>query len=618
MIRRCTNYLLAVMTLLLLSPGAFAQADGGKLSDLQRFSPKQLTFENPAGRTTYRLATKYVLIQFGEEVPAEVQRNLLAEDAAFARVSDDWFLPAPRVVRAELREGISEQEVVDLLNRLVALPEVRYANPFLTHSDGTLAGIQDRFVVKLRSGADLRTLETMANEHGAVVLESFSFDPMVYVLSADKNAAGNAFELARIFQESRRYAYAEPDFLLLMQRMNTNDTFLAYQWSLNNTGSAIQYNGTPGADMEVFNAWGVSTGSASVKVAIIDEGTDLTHPDLVGNMLSGYDATGLGSGGGPSNNDAHGTACAGIVAATGNNNLGIAGIAYNSKIVPIRIAYDVGGSWVTSWTWIADALNWAWNQGDADVLSNSWGGGGPSSLVNSAIDNAITLGRGGLGATVLFSAGNGNGLVKYPANYNNTIAVAAMSMCEQRKSPTSCDGETWWGSDYGTNLDVGAPGVKIYTTDISGAAGYNGSDYTATFNGTSSACPNTAGVMALIYSVNPLLSHTQARAILETTTEKVGGYTYNVNVAGQPNGTWSTDLGYGRVNAYQAVLAAQSSICVTGEHHPAQCDRNVLTSGSPGNSRYTGSDGQLSQPRRHEQRTGGVPERHDHGHLDRD
>ncbi|MEI2724400.1 MAG: S8 family serine peptidase [Verrucomicrobiota bacterium] len=115
-----------------------------------------------------------------------------------------------------------------------------------------------------------------------------------------------------------------------------------------------------------------------------------------------------------------------------------------------------------------------------------------------------------LGCTVLFPTGNSNGAVSYPATLANVISVTAMSMCNQRKSTTSCDGETLWGSNYGVNGDI-YPGVKIYTTDISGASGYGTGDYTATFNGTSSACPNAAGVMALILSINPSLTNTSAR-----------------------------------------------------------------------------------------------------------
>lgn len=110
-------------------------------------------------------------------------------------------------------------------------------------------------------------------------------------------------------------------------------------------------------------------------------------------------------------------------------------------------------------TWIANGINWAWQYGNADVLSNSYGGGAPSSLIHNAIDNAVNNGRNGLGSPVLFSAGNENdGAVIYPAAYPPCIAVGAMSYCAERKSPSSCDGEDWWGSNYGSALDVMAPG----------------------------------------------------------------------------------------------------------------------------------------------------------------
>gem|GEM_PF-1972442 len=401
----------------------------------------------------------------------------------------------------------------------------------------------------------------IAKDLKLTVAERNEFDPMMFVLQTTKQTSGNALEIANRIHESNAFEYAEPDFLLLLKRSSTNDPNLGYQWSLNNTGSSIQYNGTPGADMDVFNAWGVTHGSSSVKVAVIDEGVDLVHPDLVANLLAGYDATGQGSNGGPSGNDAHGTACAGIIAAVGNNNLGVAGVAYGCKIIPVRIAYsNAQGNWVTSNTIIGNGLNWAWQTAGAHILSNSWGGGSSSTTINNAITSAVTSGRGGLGSPVLFAAGNDNGANSYPATQTNTISVIAMSMCYQRKSPTSCDGETFWGSNYGSGADVAAPGVKIATTDISGSAGYSTSDYTGTFNGTSSATPNTAGVMALILSANPNLTQTQARYALESTCEKVGSYTYNSNVSGQPNGTWSNDLGYGLVNAYQAILSVTPQV----------------------------------------------------------
>ena len=135
-----------------------------------------------------------------------------------------------------------------------------------------------------------------------------------------------------------------------------------------------------------------------------------------------------------------------------------------------------------------------------------------------------------------------------------------MSQCGQRKSPNSCDGENWWGSNYGSALDVVAPGVKIYTTDISGSKGYNSSsgengDYNTNFNGTSAACPHVAGVAALVLSANPSLSAQEVRRIIESTAQKVGNYNYSYN-SNRPNGTWNNEMGYGLVDAKAAVLKA--------------------------------------------------------------
>ncbi len=132
-----------------------------------------------------------------------------------------------------------------------------------------------------------------------------------------------------------------------------------------------------------------------------------------------------------------------------------------------------------------------------------------------------------------------------------------MSNCGERKNPNSCDGETWWGSNFGSQLDIVAPGVLNYSTDRSGTVGYTNNNYIPNFNGTSSACPHVAGVAALILSVNPCLTGQQVRDIIEQTAQKVGGYSYSTT-AGRPNGTWNNQMGYGLVDAHAAVLMAQS------------------------------------------------------------
>jgi subtilisin family serine protease len=518
----------------------------------------------PDGKVDFKISETQILIKFIDGVSFEQQANFLRNESLLKPLTKQMLLPAPKVTVALTEGNIGEEKLNALLERLKQSNLVQYANPFLIYKDGSKQGITDKFIVKLKQISDRELLNSMVKDNGLEIAEQYKYDNNLFIIKVPKQTGFNALQMANKFYETSKFASSEPDFLLLLKKFNTNDTFLSYQWSLNNTGSSIQYSGTAGCDMKVFNAWGISTGNSSIKVAIIDEGVDLVHPDLQANLLSGYDATGQNSGGAPSGDDAHGTACAGIVAGIGNNSTGIAGVAYNCKIIPVRIAYsDANGNWVTSNSSIGTAIDWAWQTAGADVLSNSWGGGSSSTLINDAIDRAVTLGRGGLGAPVIFAAGNDNGAVSYPATLTNVISVTAMSMCNQRKSTTSCDGETFWGSNYGTNTDVSAPGVKIYTCDISGSSGYSSGNYTATFNGTSSACPNTAGVMALILSVNPSLTMASARQIIETTCDKVGGYTYNSNVSGQPNGTWSNDLGYGRVNAFAALQLANPVACTS-------------------------------------------------------
>jgi len=153
-----------------------------------------------------------------------------------------------------------------------------------------------------------------------------------------------------------------------------------------------------------------------------------------------------------------------------------------------------------------------------------------------------------------------------------------MSPCGERKSTTSCDDEDWpnnGGSNYGDELDLIAPGVFIPTTDIQGSFGYNttvgsSGDYHLDFGGTSAATPHVAGVAALVLSANPNLSQDQVRDILESTAQKVGSYSYSTTT-GRTNGTWSNQVGYGLVDAYESVLAAAGGpisgpdlICSTG------------------------------------------------------
>lgn len=340
------------------------------------------------------------------------------------------------------------------------------------------------------------------------------------------------FELVNLFYKDKRIDFIEPNFIIL--NALHNDPFLSSQWALDNQG---YLGGTVDADMDIVEAWQYSTGEG-IKIAILDNGVQLDHPDLQANLLPGYDAINHSTqGGNISNSDTHGTECAGIIASVAND-IGGRGVAYNSKIIPVRIMNNN----YSTFNYMLEGFYWAVNNG-ADILSNSWEAVSPSQALNNAIHYAVTNGRGGKGCVVLFSTGNDNkNTVAYPASLPQVIAVGASSMCDERKSPHSCD-NTNWGSNYGNTLDVIAPGVKIFTTTVN-------SNYTHEFRGTSAACPNAAGVVALIMSLRPELKTYEIREILSKSTDKIGGYNY---YATKQYGSWNNEVGYGRVNGLKAV-----------------------------------------------------------------
>lgn len=410
----------------------------------------------------------------------------------------------------------------------------------------------------------------------------------LYVNTNIYNNGDKIFLLCDSLNNAGLTIIVEPVFVRQL-KLDT-DPFLPNEWNVTNTG---QYGGTAGADMKVANVWNMSYTGTGVKVAVIDLGVDLAHPDLQANLLTGYDATGNNSGGAPiyDQYNTHGTECAGIIAEIANT-IGGVGVAYNAHIIPIRFGtvappnINPNGNITTSDTWESNCFNYAVNNG-ADIISNSWGshGGSPSAQIDAAILNAVNNGRGGKGTIVLFAAGNENSFIDYPASNTNVIAVGASCECDTRKRSSnnpallnpgvsvdplgvSCDGEFWWGGNFGTGLDVMAPGVNITTTTFTpNADGTHTDTYVNNFNGTSAATPNTAAVLALILSANPNLTGQQARNILESSTDKVGGYTYQANISGQPNGTWSSDAGYGRVNACAAVNNALATILsVSGDN----------------------------------------------------
>ncbi|WP_025743061.1 S8 family serine peptidase [Aquimarina pacifica] len=419
--------------------------------------------------------------------------------------------------------------------------------------NGHKIGLTNNFYVKLKHQDDVKLLYAKAKEMDVEVLGHDKFMPLWFTLSINKPKDLNALNLANIFYETGLFESTEPAFTY-HDLIASDDTFFGNQWALLNTG---QNEGTSGIDINAEQAWNLTTGSSDIKTAVFDHGIELDHPDLVNRIHgTGFDAN---NGTTPATvRGSHGTACAGIVSAEQDNNLGVSGVAPDSELISISINLRFSDTAAQ----LASGFNWAWQNG-ADIISNSWGGYTPSSIIDDAIANAITNGRDGKGCVIVFAAGNeDNTNIRYPGNNNpDILVVGAMSPCGERKSPDSCDGESWWGSCFGAELDVVAPGVLIPTTDRQEGSGYSETDYVQDFNGTSSACPAVAGVAALVLSVNPSLTFQQVNDIIEQSAQKVRTdlYTYDTT-SGRNNGTWNIEMGYGLVDAYQAVILAQAQV----------------------------------------------------------
>lgn len=426
---------------------------------------------------------------------------------------------------------------------------ILYHSPFFYSNSGKELGLSHLFYVKLYKQEDVTLLEDLAENNRVKILGNNKFMPLWYTLSCSRDSKGNAMEMANLFYETGFFISAQPDLMEDDLIQTVNDSFFVDQWNLKNTG---QYDGTAGNDIQIEDAWKITKSNSGAIIAILDQGLEMDHPDLPNIYSISYDTE---SGTSPSQVlGNHGTAVAGIAGAGTNNNIGIAGIAPSGQLMSISNSLEgTPNSRIAR----ADGINFAWQNG-ASVINNSWSSSVQYEVIDDAIDNAITLGRDELGTIVTFcTQNNNNNFITYPSSLLDVIAVGAVSMCEERKSLTSCDGEVW-GSNYGTGLDVVAPGVYIYTTDRQGGGGYNnasGTDgnYYDRFNGTSAATPHVSAIAALVLSINSNLTVQQVRNAIEGTCEKIGNYTYSLGAGEQSGLTWNNEMGYGRVNAYKTL-----------------------------------------------------------------
>lgn len=246
----------------------------------------------------------------------------------------------------------------------------------------------------------------------------------------------------------------------------------------------------------IDEAWALSVGDPSIVIGVVDNGCELTHPDLAANMLEGLDLVDNDDDPtpDPGRGNEHGTACAGLIAAEGDNGIGIAGVCPTCKLRCVRLLPDDGSLVALSADVNAFEAQLEWG---VAVSSNSWGFVDRFPvplLLRMAIEKLIASGRGGKGTVVVFAAGNDHREIYDDELYGipSVVTVGAINAFDEAAQ----------FSNYGAVLDLVAPAGSL-TTDTTGAQGANDTDYTSLFGGTSSAAPVVSGVAALLTAMAP-------------------------------------------------------------------------------------------------------------------
>lgn len=521
---------------------------------------------------------KYVAIKPQPGVDRRKLADLTPELAATASVSDT--LGGFEVINV----AKAPQPAEATLDALRTDPAVNVGTHVYHTSDDEVPFVPTgQIYIEYEPNAPLEECQKLLEDFSLQIVEGRGIRKLIAQVTP---ASGNPVKTASALQNSPLIKIAEPDLATPGQIQSfvlPADPRIVDQWHLRNTGF---HRGTTlgfaaGSDARVMEAWEAaqSLGSPNVVVAVIDDGFDLSHPDLTGGwkIVAPRDFTRNSSSPlpDPLNEDWHGTPCAGV--AVGNaDGTGIAGAAPRCRLMPIRWGRDLSARELEKW------FNYVREQG-AWVVSCSWKARARvftlPTLASEAITRCAREGRGGLGCVVCFAAGNENTEINSPSSINgfaihpDVIAVAASNSRDQRSNY----------SNFGDAISVCAPssgagGWGITTSDVMGQytrgdqtfeAGYTPGGYNDDFGGTSSATPLVAGICALILSIKPTLSAAGVKRLIERTARRIGPGSSYIN-------GHSREFGYGCIDAAVALRAA-----LNGDN-PAELEEIEKTWGSKG------------------------------------
>lgn len=343
-----------------------------------------------------------------------------------------------------------------------------------------------------------------------------------YIADTGGGSLADVESLSRRLRGEATVLDASPDYVARIAGTAPNDTYFMYQYALSNGGQiyhpATGDKGTAGSDIKAIDAWDWNTGGDDVTIAIIDTGVAQGHEDLVNKLVPGYNF--VEDNFDTQDDHGHGTHVASIAAADTNNGVGIAGVSWNARIMPVKVLDSQGfGSALA----VGVAIRYATDEG-VRVINLSLSINSPSFIVEDAVQYAYER-----GVVLVAATGNAAGPVRYPAGYDDyVLAVAATNAHDQ-----------WWPlSNNGPSVDIAAPGQQVLGALYSPLEPQNLNSYTWG-DGTSFAAPHVAGAAAVLLSHKPFLTNQDIYTLIKVTAD-------DVNASEYPGP--DEFLGYGRLN----------------------------------------------------------------------
>jgi len=393
--------------------------------------------------------------------------------------------------------------------------------------------VPGEFVVKMRVSG-LGTLSQSVNslaKFGLKMEQVINSDENLVLVKSNKAqlmtfGSQSSAKLINSVSQLGNVEFIEPNFVYRafdLPATLPNDADFEKLWGMKNIGQADKSGraGVVGADIQAPEAWAISTGSKDVVVAVIDTGVNYLHPDLKDNIWSsptnpkvhGYNAiTGALD---PMDDHSHGTHCSGSIAGSGDNGIGVTGVTWNARIMGVKFLSASGGGTLAD---AIKAIDWATANG-AQIMSNSWGGGGFSQALADSITRARDKG-------ILFIAAAGNdssdndARASYPASYaiDNVVSVAASN---------NVDALSYFSNYGASTVHLMAPGENVYSTVL-------GTEYN-TYSGTSMAAPHVSGAAALLLASEPSLTYAQVKDRLMKSTDKSRAFRGKIASMGRLN-----------------------------------------------------------------------------------